>query len=44
VKVVTGEANYWNSNSGSMGVYFKMLKAIANREKYKEEDMGKLKL
>ena len=44
VKVVTEEANYWNSNSGSMGVYFKMLKAIANREKYKEEDMGKLKL
>ncbi len=44
VKVVTEEANYWNSNSGGMGVYFKMLKAIANREKYKEEDMGKLKL
>jgi len=44
VKVNTQEANYWNSNSGSMGVYFKMLKAIANREKYTEEDMGKLKL
>ncbi len=44
VKVTTEEAHYWNSNSGSMGVYFKMLKAIANREKYKEEDMGKLKL
>jgi len=27
-----------------MGVYFKMLKAIANREKYSEEDVGKLKL
>ncbi len=44
VKVITEEANYWNNNSGSMGVYFKMLKAIANREKYKEQDMGKLKL
>jgi len=44
IKVVTEEANYWNSKSGSMGVYFKMLKAIANREKYEEEDVGKLKL
>lgn len=44
VKVVTDEASYWNSNSGSMGVYFKMLKAIANREKYVEKDVGKLKL
>jgi general stress protein 26 len=44
IQVVTEEASYWNSNSGSMGVYFKMLKAIANREKYSEEDVGKLKL
>ncbi len=44
VKVVTEEASYWNSSGGSMGVYFKMLKAIANREQYKEKDMGKLKL
>lgn len=44
VKVVTEEASYWNSKSGSMGVYFKMLKAIANREKYTEGDVGKLKL
>jgi general stress protein 26 len=44
VKVVTDEAHYWNSHSSSMVVYFKMLKAIANKEKYKEEDMGKLKL
>ncbi|HTF30101.1 MAG TPA: pyridoxamine 5'-phosphate oxidase family protein, partial [Flavitalea sp.] len=44
VKVVTEEASYWNSNSGRMGVYFKMLKAIANREKYQEKDVGKLKL
>jgi general stress protein 26 len=44
LKVVTAEADYWNSNSGSMGVYFKMLRAIANREKYTEEDVGKLKL
>ncbi len=44
VKVVTEEANYWNSKTGSMGLYFKMLKAIANREQYKEKDMGKLKL
>ncbi len=44
VKVVTEEASYWNSKSGNMGVYFKMLKAIANREKYSEEDVGKLKL
>ena len=44
VKVVTEEAHYWNSKSGNMGVYFKMLKAIANREKYIEKDSGKLKL
>lgn len=44
VKVVTEEANYWNSNAGKMGVYFKMLKAIANKEQYREKDMGKLKL
>lgn len=44
VKVVTEEASYWNSNAGKMGVYFKMLKAIANRERYMEKDMGKLKL
>lgn len=44
VKVVTEEADYWNSNSGKMGVYFKMLRAIANREKYTEGDSGKLHL
>lgn len=44
IKVVTEEASYWNSKSGSTGVYFKMLKAIANREKYNEGDVGKLKL
>jgi general stress protein 26 len=44
IQVVTEEANYWNSNSGTMGVYFKMLRAIANREKYQEGDVGKLKL
>jgi hypothetical protein len=44
VKVVTEEAAYWNSKAGKMGVYFKMLRAIANREQYKEQDMGKLKL
>jgi general stress protein 26 len=44
VKVVTEEASYWNSNSGKMGVYFKMLKAIANKEKYHEGDVGKLTL
>jgi len=44
VKVTTEEAHYWNSNSSSMGIYFKMLKAIANREKYTEGDTGKLKL
>lgn len=44
VKVVTEEANYWNSQAGKMGVYFKMLKAIANRQQYREKDMGKLKL
>lgn len=44
VKVVTDEATYWNSNAGKMGMYFKMLKAIANREQYKEPDSGKLKL
>lgn len=44
VKVITEEANYWNAKSGSMGVYFKMLKAIANREQYQEEDTGRLKL
>jgi general stress protein 26 len=44
VKVVTEEAHYWNSNSSKMVVYFKMLKAIANRERYQEEDAGRLKL
>jgi len=44
VKVVTEEANYWNSNAGKMGVYFKMLRAIANKEQYREKDMGKLRL
>jgi general stress protein 26 len=44
VKVTTEEADYWNSNSGKMGVYFKMLKAIANRETYIDGDVGKLKL
>lgn len=44
IKVVTEEASYWNSNSGSMGLYFKMLRAIANREQYKTQDVGKLKL
>jgi general stress protein 26 len=44
LKVVTEEASYWNSNAGNMTVYFRMLKAIANREKYKEGDVGRLKL
>ena len=44
VKVTTQDAYYWNSNSGKMATYFKMLKAIANKERYMEEDSGKLKL
>lgn len=44
LKVVTEEADYWNSGAGRMGVYFKMLRAIANKEKYSEEDAGRLKL
>lgn len=44
VKVTTEDAHYWNSHSSKMVVYFKMLKAIANREKYEEQDAGKLKL
>lgn len=44
VKVTTEEAEYWNSNSSKMAVYFKMLKAIANKEKYSEGETGRLKL
>jgi len=44
VKVTTEDAHYWNSHSSKMVVYFKMLKAIANKEKYEEKDAGKLKL
>lgn len=44
LKVVTEEADYWNSGAGKMGVYFKMLRAIANKEKYSDQDSGKLKL
>lgn len=44
IKVTTEEAHYWNSNSSKMVVFFKMLKAIANKTQYKEKDMGKLKL
>jgi len=44
VKVTTEDAHYWNSHSSKMVVYFKMLKAIANKEKYQEQDAGKLKL
>ena len=44
VKVITEEAHYWNSNSSKMAVFFKMLKAIAKKEKYTEEDTGRLKL
>lgn len=44
LKVITEEATYWNSNAGNMTVYFRMLKAIANREKYSEGDVGRLKL
>jgi general stress protein 26 len=44
LKVTTEEAHYWNSSSSKMAVYFKMLRAIANKEVYKENDSGKLKL
>ncbi|HET9277742.1 MAG TPA: pyridoxamine 5'-phosphate oxidase family protein, partial [Flavitalea sp.] len=44
IKVVTEDAHYWNSHSSKMVVYFKMLKAIANKERYEEQDAGKLKL
>ena len=44
IKVTTEDAHYWNSHSSKMVVYFKMLKAIANKEKYQEKDAGKLKL
>jgi len=44
IKVTTEDAHYWNSHSSKMVVYFKMLKAIANKERYEEEDAGKLKL
>ena len=44
VKVTTEDAHYWNSHSSKMVVYFKMLKAIANKERYEEQDAGKLKL
>jgi len=44
IKVTTEEAEYWNSSSSKMAVYFKMLKAIANKEKYSEGESGRLKL
>ena len=44
IKVVTDEAYYWNSSSSKMLVYFKMLKAIANKEQYKQAETGKLSL
>lgn len=44
IKVTTEDAHYWNSHSSKMVVYFKMLKAIANKERYEEQDAGKLKL
>lgn len=44
VKVITEEAYYWNSGANSMTTYFNMLKAIANKEKYEEKDVGKLNL
>jgi general stress protein 26 len=44
VKVTTEQADYWSSSSNKMIVYFKMLKAIANKEKYNEGDTGRLKL
>jgi len=44
VKVVTEEAHYWNSSSSKMVVYFKMLKAIASKEQYKQTETGKLSL
>lgn len=44
IKVTTEDAHYWNSHSSKMVVYFKMLKAIANKERYEEQDSGKLKL
>ena len=44
IKVVTDEAYYWNSSSSKMVIYFKMLKAIANREQYKQAETGKLSL
>lgn len=44
IKVATEDAHYWNSHSSKMIVYFKMLKAIANKERYEEQDSGKLKL
>jgi general stress protein 26 len=44
IKVTTEDAYFWNSHSSKMVVYFKMLKAIANKERYEEQDSGKLKL
>ena len=44
IKVNTEDAHFWNSHSSKMVVYFKMLKAIANKERYEEKDAGKLKL
>jgi general stress protein 26 len=44
IKVTTEDAHYWNSHSSKMVVYFQMLKAIANKERYEEQDAGKLKL
>ena len=44
IKVITEEAKYWNSTSSKMVVFYNMVKAIAKKEKYKEGEVGTLKL
>lgn len=44
VKVSTGSAYYWNTNSSKMAVFFQSIKAIAKGARYKEEETGKLNL
>jgi general stress protein 26 len=44
LKVITEEAQYWNSSANKMVVFFNMLKAIVKKEKYSEGEIGHLDL
>lgn len=44
LKVTTEQAEYWDSSSSKMVVFFGMLKAVVTGEKYDAGDYGKLDL